>query len=64
MIAKKKNVIAKKKTENFVSAFKIAQKKNLAITKKNLAITFFSPKMAQFWHKTALSSLTRSYNLP
>ena len=56
MIAKFFFVIAKKKTENYVSAFKIGQKKNLAITKKNLAITFFSPKIAQFWHKTWLSN--------
>ena len=55
MISKKKRDIRKKKTEKYLSAFKIAQKKNLDITKKNLDITFFFPKSADFWHKTAIS---------
>ena len=53
---KKKRDIAKKKTEKYVSAGKIAQKKVMDITKKNMDITFFSPKSAHFWHKTALSN--------
>ena len=55
-IQKKKRDIRKKKKLKITFPPLISPKKKLGYhKKKNLDITFFFPKSADFWHKTAIS---------